>query len=84
MEHEMTQSESRKILIHEWLQLIVMGITVAGLFLWNHSEMHSNQREMTTIVNAIREDAKAFREKWVEETKDFHGRLCAIEERSKK
>ena len=84
MENVMTQTESRKILIHEWLQVLAMGITVFSLFLWNHSEMHSNQKETNAIVNAIREDARDFREKWVQETKDFHGRLCAIEERNKK
>lgn len=57
---------------HEWIQPLVMVCTVAGLFLWNHHEMHINQKETRTCIYAIHQ-----------EIKDFHGRLCAIEEKNK-
>lgn len=63
----------RSIIKHEWLQVGAMIITVAGLFIWNHSEMHSFQRDTQAQISAIHQ-----------EIKDFHGRLCAIEERNKK
>lgn len=36
------------------------------------------------LVSEIRKDVQNFNERWTQETKDFHGRLCAIEERNKK
>lgn len=56
--------DSKKIIKHEWFQVISIVVTVAGLFLWNHSEMHSNQRDNRAIIDAINK-----------EIKDFHGRL---------
>lgn len=74
MERTMSIKEDSRIIIkHEWLQVLVMAVTVAGLFLWNHSEMHSNQRENRALIEAINK-----------EMKDFHGRLCSIEERNRK
>lgn len=64
--------DAKKIIKNEWLQVLAMVVTVAGLFLWNHSEMHSNQRENRALIEAINK-----------EIKDFHGRLCSIEERNR-
>ena len=44
-------------------------------------EMIDIMRGMEGSVSAIREECKVFREQWAAESKDFHGRLCAIEER---
>lgn len=41
-------------------------------------------KENTDIIAAIREDAKNFQIMMAQESKDFHGRLCSIEERNKK
>lgn len=57
----------------EWTQFLILMVTIGGLFLWNHSEIHSSQRETRDLIKAIQD-----------EIKDFHGRLCAIEERNKK
>lgn len=40
------------------------------LWIWNRSESNSNRREMMALLKGISD-----------EMKDFHGRLCAIEER---
>lgn len=71
------REESQKIIKHEWLQVVVMAVTVAGLFLWSRSESKSDYRHMDAKIEA---NLQAIRE----EIKDFHGRLCAIEERNKK
>lgn len=42
------------------------------LWLWNRSESRSDMKTMLTLITAIQA-----------EMKDFHGRLCAIEERNK-
>ena len=41
-------------------------------------------KENQDIINAIRNDAREFQKAMAQESKDFHGRLCAIEERGKK
>lgn len=69
--------DAQKIIKHEWLQVLVMVVTVAGLFLWARSESKSDYRHMDAKIEANLQAIHA-------EMKDFHGRLCAIEERGKK
>lgn len=80
--------DSKTIIKHEWLQVLVMTITVAGLFLWTRSESKADYRHMETHTDthlqAIRAEIRDFNQKWMDETKDFHGRLCAIEESRRK
>ena len=61
----------------EWGQVLAIiagnAAIVIPLFLWNRSESNSDRRDMMNLINAIKE-----------EMKDFHGRLCAIEERKRK
>lgn len=61
----------------DWMQVLVIllsifGIfgSVLGLFFWNRSESRNDYRHIEALVSAIHA-----------EIKDFHGRLCAIEER---
>jgi len=56
----------------EWLQILTIIVANFGLFLWIRSESRSDYRHTDSILNAIKD-----------EMKDFHGRLCAIEERNK-
>lgn len=68
----------------------ILGVFIANaamiipLFLWNRSESRADWRHMDNkleiYVTSIREDIKAIHE----EMKDFHNRLCAIEERNRK
>lgn len=46
--------------------------TTIGLFLWSTSNANEFRKEAQTLLNAIQA-----------EMKDFHGRLCSIEERTK-
>jgi len=54
------------------LELVIVLITISGLFIWNRAEANSDRRDMMNMIRSI--DL---------EIKDFHGRLCAIEERNK-
>lgn len=60
-----------------WVQVIALVFGnvawVLPLWFWNRSESRADQRQMLSIIQAIQL-----------EIKDFHGRLCAIEERNKK
>ena len=52
------------------LELIVVLITISGLFLWQRSESREDNRRAEDMIQSIHQ-----------EIKDFHGRLCSIEER---
>lgn len=57
----------------DWTQFAIFFLGVGGLWLWARSEANVDRRD---IVNILRE--------MKDEMKDFHGRLCAIEEKNKK
>lgn len=64
----------------DWIQfsVFILGNMVFSLtlWLWNRSESRADFRSLELFT---RENILAIRE----EMKDFHGRLCAIEERNK-
>jgi len=60
----------------EWAQFLILILTIGGLFLWNRSESRSDYRHLEAGVKAQLDAIHS-------EIKDFHGRLCAIEERNK-
>jgi hypothetical protein len=61
----------------DWIQftIFVLGnmMFTLTLWLWNRTEARADNRRALDLIEAIRQDMK-----------DFHGRLCAIEERNKK
>ena len=59
------------------LELIVVLITIAGLFIWNRTESRTDIRHMDAKLDAIRQLTYDIHV----EMKDFHSRLCAIEEK---
>ena len=56
----------------EWAQLLTIIGTNLAMFLWARSEARHDQEELRKLCSLIQD-----------EIKDFHGRLCAIEERNK-
>ena len=65
------------------IELALVLITVLGstisLYLHSDSKLESYSLRNQEILEGIRQDMKEFHM----EIKDFHGRLCAIEERNK-
>ena len=57
----------------EWAQFVILIVAFVGLFTWNRSESRADVRMITALIDSIQK-----------EMKDFHGRLCAIEEKNKK
>jgi hypothetical protein len=57
----------------DWTQFAIFFIGVFGLFIWNRTESRSDMRHMLNILDAIQK-----------EMKEFHGRLCSLEERNMK
>lgn len=60
----------------EWLTILGIVIGNAALFLpiffWMRSEANADRRDIVNLIIAIKD-----------ELKDFHGRLCAIEQSKK-
>jgi hypothetical protein len=75
----------------EWTQFVIFAAGVFGCFFWNRSESRADIRHMDQKLDANRElireihnETKSLISSIHQEIKDFHGRLCAIEERNKK
>jgi hypothetical protein len=62
-----------------WTQFTIFFIGVFGLFIWNRTESRADSRHHDAQLNAIR----GLMQEVIKESKDFHGRLCALEERNK-
>lgn len=69
--------EKRQIQWQPLVELIVVLMTILGstipLYLHTDSKLEASMSKMDSTLQGIREDMR-----------DFHGRLCAIEERNKK
>jgi hypothetical protein len=63
--------------------IVCMGSTFA-IFLWARSESRADYRALDIKMDANRIETRALIDAIHQEMKDFHGRLCAIEERNKK
>jgi hypothetical protein len=72
----------------DWLQVLTLFLANAGLIIWFRAESRNDWRHMDAKldaqINAMRQENKSFQDIVLQEMKDFHGRLCAIEERNKK
>jgi hypothetical protein len=66
----------------EHIATLILGNVafIIPLFLWNRSESRADIRHMDAKLESTRELVRAI----YEESKGFHARLCAIEERNKK
>lgn len=58
----------------DWVPILGLFLANASLILWFRSESRSDWRHMDAKLDASLNGIR-------EEMKDFHGRLCAIEER---
>ena len=63
----------------EWLQILSLFLANAGLIFWFSTESRNDWRHMDQKVDAMKELIVCIQF----EMKDFHGRLCSIEERNK-
>ena len=63
-----------------WVQIITLFLANTGLIVWFRSESRADWRHMDAKVDAIKDLIQSIQM----EMKDFHGRLCKIEESRKK
>lgn len=64
----------------EWTQFSIFFVGVFGMWLWQRTEANADRRDAEEGRREIRALIQAVQA----EMKDFHGRLCAIEERNRK
>ena len=67
----------------EWLQVLSLFLANAGLILWFRTESRNDWRQMDAKLDAHGRDTRDLIETIRQDMKDFHGRLCAIEERNR-
>lgn len=61
----------------DWIQVISLFLANAGLIIWFRAESRADWRHMDAKLDTYMKCVQ-------EEMKDFHGRLCAIEEKNKR
>lgn len=89
MEHAMN-SDTKNTLADIGLKCGIMSVCVAilaitiGSPLYLGNKIENLRRDFHQDMNVFQGEMKQFRETWAKESKDFHGRLCIIEERNKK
>lgn len=68
----------------DWLQVLTLFFANAGLIIWFRSESRTDWRHMDNKLEESRKETYSILKAIQQEMKDFHGRLCAIEEKNKK
>lgn len=70
------------------VELAILAFTCLGttitLHIHSDSNMKKSEERTAQILEAMRKDILVFHRETSELMRDFHGRLCAIEERNKK
>jgi hypothetical protein len=74
-----------------WIQVLTVILANVGLcftlFLWVRKEANADRKELSSSISSgiteARKEMVEFRKMWAQETKEFHGRLCSIEEKYK-
>lgn len=59
------------------IEFFTLFASLLGMFFWNRSESRSDIRHMDAKLESTRELVRAIHD----EMRDFHSRLCSIEER---
>lgn len=64
-------------------EILVLIITIAGMFLWSRSEAREDFRLMQNLIDSMHQNMDSMHHEMMQEMKDFHGRLCALEEKDR-
>lgn len=75
----------------DWAQFSIMFITFVGLFIWNRTEARNDNRHMDNKLESTRnlslqihKENRDLLDAIRQDQRDFHTRLCLIEERNRK
>lgn len=71
----------------DWPQLLALifgnAAIVIPLFVWNRTESRNDWRHMDNKLEIYKSETNALIEAIRQDIKDFHGRLCEIEQKNK-
>lgn len=67
----------------DWTQVLTIVGANLGVFLWLRSEASADRRQMQQESAADRRDILQLIREIKDEAKDFHARLCLIDERNR-
>ena len=67
----------------DWMQVLTMVGANVGIFIWLRTESNADRRQMQAESAADRRDLLSLIREIKDELKDFHGRMCSIEEKNK-
>jgi len=68
----------------DWAQVLFLFFANASLIVWFRAESRADWRHMDNKLEAFKIEATAMIKAIQDEIKDFHGRLCSLEEKNKK
>jgi Flp pilus assembly protein TadB len=68
----------------EWTQFVILVLAMGGMFYWNRTEARADSRKADLDNKELRRELIEVMRSMDTEMRDFHGRLCAIEERARK
>lgn len=68
----------------DWLQVFTLFLANASLIIWFRTESRNDYKHAENKMEAFNKRSLELIEAINKEMKDFHGRLCAIEERRNK
>lgn len=58
----------------DWIQVFTIIIAVSSMFLWVTRESNSDSKELRGMILKLSDEIQ-------KENRDFHGRLCRLEEK---
>ena len=65
----------------DWIQFSLFATGILGLFFWNRAENRADYRHLHSLMESQINIIDEMRKESARETKDFHGRLCTLEEK---
>jgi hypothetical protein len=68
----------------DWTQVLTIVGANIGMFFWLRSEASADRRQIQQMASEDRRDILSLIREIKDELKEFHGRLCAIEEARRK
>lgn len=68
----------------DWIQVLSIIAANVGILIWLRTESNADRRQIQQENAADRRDLLSLIREIKDELKEFHGRMCSIEERNKK
>jgi len=64
-----------------WVQVLTIITAVFGMFMWVRRETSADAKELRGMIIKVGDDIKKVGDDVKKESRDFHGRLCILEEK---